>query len=106
MHSNGGGNATHLGRYTATFEFQVDLRTSTAFGSFVFTAANGDSLFGTFTGHATPAGTVASIVETATITGGTGRFDDATGSFTIERVLDQATGISSGSFDGTISRQH
>jgi hypothetical protein len=47
-------------------------------------------------------GGIASIVEAATITGGTGRFDDATGSFTITRVVDQATGISSGSFSGAI----
>ena len=54
-------------------------------------------------GRATGVGGIASMVEAAIITGGTGRFADAAGSFTIERVLDQATGISSGSFDGTIN---
>jgi hypothetical protein len=101
--SNAAGHATHLGRYTATFDFQVDLRTGTASGSFTMTAANGDTLFGTFTGHATPGGSLAAIVETDTILGGTGRFAGATGSFTVERLLDQSTGISSGSFHGAIA---
>jgi hypothetical protein len=101
--SNAAGHATLLGQYTATFDFQVDLRTAMASGTFTMTAANGDTLFGTFTGHATPAGSFAAIVETDTITGGTGRFAGATGIFTVERLLDQATGISSGSFDGAIA---
>jgi hypothetical protein len=99
---SGTGQATHLGRFTTMFAVQVDVRTSTSLGSFMLIAANGDLVFGTLTGHATTVGGIASIVELATITGGTGRFDDATGSFTIERLLDQATGISSGSFDGAI----
>jgi opacity protein-like surface antigen len=103
VNSNAVGHASQLGRYTATFEFQVDLRTSTASGSFTMTAANGDTLFGTLSGHSTPAGSFAAIVETDTILGGTGRFAGATGSFTVERLLDQATGISSGSFNGAIA---
>ena len=103
---NGTGTATHLGRFTTMFEFQIDLRTADGFGTFVFVAATGDTVFGTETGHATVTGTLAAIVETATITGGTGRFAGATGSFTIERVVDQPTGFSSGSFDGTIALDH
>jgi hypothetical protein len=100
---SGTGQASHLGRFTATFDLQVDVRTSTSIGSFTLIAANGDSVFGTLSGQATAVGGIASIEETAIITGGKGRFADATGTFTIERVLNQATGISSGSFDGTIS---
>jgi len=98
----GTGQATDLGRFTATFDLQVDVRTSTSLGTFILIAANGDRVFGTLSGHSTDAGGIASIAETAIATGGTGRFTDATGSFTIERVLDLATGISSGSFDGSM----
>jgi hypothetical protein len=104
VHLTGTGNATHLGNYTATFDFRVDLRTPTspALGSFSLTGADGDSLFGDLIGRASFANGVATVVETATITGGTGRFAEASGSFTTARTVVQATGISSGSFDGTI----
>ncbi len=78
--------------------------TRTATGSYEFTAANGDTLTADFTGQAslaTPG--VLSIVETATITGGTGRFAGATGSFTGERLFDTATLMTTGSFEGTLS---
>jgi hypothetical protein len=45
---------------------------------------------------------VVSIVEDYTITGGTGRFADASGTFTLESILNQATGLSSGTFSGSI----
>ena len=41
--------------------------------------------------------------QTATITGGTGRFEGATGSFTAERLYDTVAGTTTGSFQGTIS---
>jgi hypothetical protein len=100
--ASGSGNATHLGRFTVTYEFEVDLLTLAGNGSAHFIAANGDSLFTEVIGQATPTENpdVLSIAETYTITGGTGRFADATGSFTVERLLN--AGVSSGSFDGTI----
>jgi hypothetical protein len=105
----GTGTATHLGRFTATFTTTVNLSTGSATGGiFRFVAANGDHLDATFTGQGTPTAqpNVASIVETATISGGTGRFAGATGAFTIHRIVNQVTGVSSGSFDGTISPSH
>ncbi len=99
----GTGTATHLGRYTVASEFTLTPATSTAVGRITFTAANGDVLTATFTGRSVTTVGVVAIVETATITGGTGRFAGATGSFVLERSLTRATGISSGSFEGTIS---
>ena len=78
-------------------------RTST--GTYEFTAANGDTLTAGFTGQASLTATpgVLSVVETATITGGTSRFAGATGSFTVERLVEQVAGLTTGSFEGTIS---
>jgi hypothetical protein len=83
----------------------VDVRTRTASGTYEFTAANGDKVYATFTGLATPTATpgVLYIEETATITGGTGRFADTTGSFSVERWYDTVAGTTIGSFEGTIS---
>ena len=99
----GTGNATHLGRFTVEIPHVVNAMNRTSAGTYEFTAANGDTLTAGFTGQATlTAPGVLSVVETATITGGTGRFADATGSFTVERVFNQVTGVTTGSFEGTI----
>jgi hypothetical protein len=72
-------------------------------GAATFTAANGDTLTATVAGQATRTGpTTLSIVEIYTITGGTGRFADATGNFTLRSNVEQTTGVSSGTFRGTI----
>ena len=101
------GNATHLGRFTLTGPHRVNLAATpaTAAGTFEFTAANGDTLTASFTGLGTPTATtgIASIVETATITGGTGRFAGATGSFIVERLVDLINLETTGSFEGTIT---
>jgi hypothetical protein len=96
------GEGAHLGRFTVAFPHTVNFATRTGVGTYTFTAANGDTLTATFTGQA-QLGTVTSIVEHATITGGTGRFAGATGSFTAHRLFDPATGRTTGSFEGTIS---
>jgi hypothetical protein len=102
------GNATHLGRFTVENPHTVNLVTRNGIGIFEFTAANGDTVTADEIGHAdivsgAPPAAILSIVEHATITGGTGRFAGATGSFTVERMLDQTTGVTIGSFEGTIS---
>jgi hypothetical protein len=102
------GTATHLGRYTMTFTALVDLTAGTGLGQSIFVAANGDRLFTTSSGQATPTAEpgVLSIGDSFSITGGTGRFEGATGNFSGVRLLTAATGISSGSFDGTINLVH
>ena len=100
----GGGNATQLGNFTTTYTALVNLVTRVGIGSVVFIAANGDRLFVDSVGQSSLTATpnVISIVETLTITGGTGRFANATGSLTLERLKDQVSGSTSGHFDGTI----
>ena len=104
VNGTGSGNATHLGNFTMTYEAEVNLLTHVAMGSIEFIAANGDRVFADFVGQSTPTAipNVVSIVETATITGGTGRFAGATGTFVVMRTLDQITGSASGFFDGSI----
>ena len=100
------GNATQLGLFTLDIPHVVNRATRTAIGTYEFTAANGDTVYAEFTGVATPTAIpgVLYIEETATITGGTGRFAGATGSFTSERHYDRVAGTTIGSFEGTISR--
>jgi hypothetical protein len=100
-----GGSATQLGRFTVEAPHRVNTSTGTAAGSLLFTAANGDRLTADFTGSSGPTETadVFAIVETATVTGGTGRFAGATGSFIVERLVNLATSFTTGSFEGTIS---
>ena len=100
----GSGNATQLGRFTEEGEFFVNLLTLNGCGTEVLTAANGDTVNAAGCGQATPTATpgVLSIEENLVITGGTGRFAGATGSFTRVRVVD-ALGSSTGSIEGTIS---
>ena len=99
------GTGTHLGNFTLDVPHFVDTPTRTAAGYYEFTAANGDKVYAEFTGKATPTATpgVLFIVETATITGGTGRFAGASGGFVVERLFDRVAGTTVGSFDGTIS---
>ena len=98
------GIASHLGRFTLKIPHIVNTMTRVATGTYEFTAANGDTMVATFTGQASLVSPgVLSVLDTATITGGTGRFAEATGSFTAERIFVMATGEITGSFEGTVS---
>lgn len=101
----GSGNATQLGSFTMSFQGEVYLPTLFAASeSVTLVAADGSSLFGAGSGQGTLTSTpnIVSIVETYTITGGTGRFAGATGNFTVKRLVDRATLASSGTIEGTI----
>ena len=102
---SGEGIATHLGRFTLTWEFRVNIADGTGSGPVRYIAANGDQIFMTAVGQSEPTGTpgVFRITEIQIITGGTGRFAGAKGSFTVERFVDLTTGLTSGSFHGSIT---
>ena len=99
------GIATLVGQFSLTYTLTVNLADGTATGSAQLIAANGDSMSTTIVGSSEPSGTpgVLSITEINTITGGTGRFAGATGSFTTVRLVNLATGLTSGSFHGMIT---
>ena len=99
----GTGTATYLGRYTEHVTETINVLAMSSTGAATFTAANGDTLSASEVGHATRIGpTMLSIVEVYTVTGGTGRFAGATGTFTLEATVEQTTGVSTGTFSGAI----
>jgi hypothetical protein len=81
--SEGSGQLTHLGAYTMVSPHTSDVATGFTEGDQIFTAANGDTL----TAHC--AGTPVFDFETGIVTGtldceitsGTGRFEDASGTY-------------------------
>jgi hypothetical protein len=109
VESNGTGIATLLGRFTFNLETTINDTNLTDTGIAHLTAANGDTIDATYTSlmpaelTATPDGVVFSIKEVYTITGGTGRFAGAQGSFIVDRVADPQKFVTFGSFSGSIT---
>jgi hypothetical protein len=110
------GNANQLGAFTGTAEFfprpcepDPDLCENNIpyTGTFDWFAANGDEISGTFEGYLCPTETpgVYDNHETAEVTGGTGRFANATGHFELGGQLDFTTNPPSFvlPWEGTIS---
>ena len=97
------GTATHLGRFTLEIPHTVNFATMTGDGTYTFTAPNGDTLTADFTGTADTSTPIFAIEEHATITGGTGRFAGAAGTFTAHRLYNPVNSKTTGSFEGTIS---
>ena len=109
------GNATHLGNLIAsasilhheTCSISGLLLTTTVSGDLV--ASNGDLISYTgediidITNFALNSGPNGPITGTWTITGGTGRFEDASGSFTISGLVDFTTFNFTAVADGTIT---
>jgi hypothetical protein len=105
VNATGSGNATHLGRFAVNYQVTVDLLTSAGTGaSTQLVAANGDAVYAAGSGQGTPTGTPNEfiVVEVYTITGGTGRFAGATGTFVETRRVNIVTGVTSGEIEGTI----
>ena len=105
--SSGTGNANQLGRFEMTSPHLTYLATFAVEGEQIFTAANGDTLIAEFTGQfvPTPDGNLEATLE-CVITGGTGRFANASGryDFHIIAVPNGTTGFdSAATIDGVIS---
>lgn len=103
----GYGQATHLGQGTFVALSTLNLTTAPPFtlgGTATFNAANGDSFYTSFSGTATPMvdGTMA-VVMTHEVTGGTGRFTNASGTFTGEATGSLTNPEGFITYDGYIS---
>jgi hypothetical protein len=102
----GTGIGTHVGQFSFTQTVVVDFATdpATSTGSAQLTAANGDSISTTVSGSGEmiePG--LFRIEDVHTITGGTGQFAGAQGSFTVMRLASGVTFLTSGSYEGTIA---
>lgn len=105
IHLVGTGTGTHLGRYTLVSDVVIEPATLAGRDRTTLTAANGDVLTTEGTVQGTPSGDGVTLESESseTITGGTGRFAGATGSFILRQVNLAPDRFSSGSFDGIIS---
>ena len=102
VHCAAEGEATYLGHYTVTGTLVVDGRDSTARGTFTMTAANGDKLFSTMTGYALQPPSLKETVDTHTVTGGTGIFEGATGSWVLDSHFAFLFGLPSEPYVGVL----
>ncbi len=110
MDTGATGNGTHLGRFKLTQKVTIDITNFTDAGSARWEGANGDAIETTVIGFAGPSDDPdhLKVTERHTITGGTGRFAGAQGSFTVERLhkfepSDDGTHVTFGRFEGTIT---
>jgi hypothetical protein len=85
--SAGTGNASHLGNFFMETPHRSHLLTLEITGTQIFTAANGDKLYADTPGFLAPNpdGSLEGTLH-CTITGGTGRFEGATGSYDFHLV--------------------
>ncbi len=105
VRSYGTGTATHLGKTIFEVQATVNFAVQPAQinGTSIFTAANGDHIYTSFSGVTRPDGSGAIVgLFNHEITGGTGRFVNISGSFTGRSV--HPIGLQSGSlvFEGMI----
>ena len=98
------GHVTQMGAITAT-AFVCQKSDLTFDGQFLYTAANGDTVSGTFFGKLVPvSGPLYQVQgEEFTITGGTGRFAGASGEGIVTGSVDLASGGGVHQIDGSIS---
>lgn len=104
VETKGTGVASHIGEFTFIQENTVNFLDGTDSGTAEWVAANGDTLSLTFSGSGQEISPdLITISETYTITGGTGRFAGAQGTFLVTRIASGTTFLTSGSFVGSIS---
>ena len=100
--ATGSGNATELGSFTIHYQVEINLLDLSSTETAQFSGTNGDSLRAEAVGQATENRTpgMLNVVDIYKITGGTGRFDGARGTFTLNRLVSATTGAASSTFEG------
>ena len=100
--ATGSGIATQLGSFTVRYQVEISLLDLAGSESAQFIGTNGDSLQAEAIGQATENRTpgMLNVVDIYKITGGTGRFSGASGTFILNRLVSLTTGATSSTFDG------
>ena len=99
----GTGTATHLGRYTEHVTMQINLPTLSSTGTATFTAANGDTLLATRRRTGDPDESHRALdCRGLHHHGRNGTLRRRNRQLHAESTVDQATGVSSGTFSGAI----
>jgi hypothetical protein len=80
------GQATHVGNYSYSSRECVNFANSTYSGTWELTAANGDTLAGTYAGTFEIVGSNIEYEQENAVDGGTGRFAAADGSFHVSGI--------------------
>jgi len=102
--ATGSGDATQIGRFALTYQVEWDFLDLSTTGSANFVMPNGDSLQAKVIGQAAVDQTSVAynVIEIYTITGGTGRFEGASGTLTLKRLVSMSTGATSSTIAGTL----
>lgn len=99
----GTGEASHIGSFRLSAQ-DDESNFPAITGTVVITAANGDQIFATHTGSAMELGNNMLQVDFENIiTGGTGRFTNANGSFEIHAMVNEILATGSATLNGTIN---
>jgi len=99
----GEGTGTYLGNFTIKLSFCGRGDGTLDNGTGTFVAADGDLLDITFYGVSDRGSPVLTFTSYVTFTGGTGRFDGATGTGTVHGTFDTRTNSGPADWDGTIT---
>ncbi len=98
------GKATHVGKYAYHANECFNLTTGAFSATFTITAANGDTIHGTYAGQVgVVAGDLAPYEQDNVITGGTGRFAGASGGFHLSGIANLVSLEASQRISGTVS---
>ena len=102
--ATGTGDATQIGRFAVSYKSEWNLVDLSATETVYFITPDGNSFQARAVGQAVEDRTpgMYNVIAIYTITGGMGRFEGASGTFTLKRLVSLATGATSSTFEGTI----